>query len=216
MPVKIRYSYTEDSTAVDSLSYPVLAMRFYKGKNVEGDLDMVNPEDIETVTVLKDAASAAIYGARAAGGVILVTTKRPKGETSFQLNYNNNFAFATAMNLPEQAPLMEYLQAYSDAAGDQFWTMGSPSVSKSLIWFAVGGYSIKLVYLLILSYGLFKNPRGLKYLLMKCFKLKLLRKWRHSANEAGSDIIRNSYELRHMPFSFCFFFSFSSFILSIS
>lgn len=34
------------------------------------------------------------------------------------------------MNLPEQAPLMEYLQAYSDAAGDQFWTMGSPSVSK--------------------------------------------------------------------------------------
>lgn len=67
--------------------------------NVEGDLDMVNPEDIETVTVLKDAASAAIYGARAAGGVILVTTKRPKGETSFQLNYNNNFAFATAMNL---------------------------------------------------------------------------------------------------------------------
>lgn len=38
--------------------------------NVEGDLDMVNPEDIETVTVLKDAASAAIYGARAAGGVI--------------------------------------------------------------------------------------------------------------------------------------------------
>ena len=43
--------------------------------NVEGDLDMINPEDIETITVLKDAASGAIYGARAAGGVILVTTK---------------------------------------------------------------------------------------------------------------------------------------------
>lgn len=99
---------------------------------VEGDLDMINPEDIETITVLKDAASSAIYGARAAGGVILVTTKRPKGETTFQLNYNNNFAFASAMNLPEQAPLEEYLKAYSDAAGDQFWTMGSPSVSKWL------------------------------------------------------------------------------------
>lgn len=99
---------------------------------VEGDLDMINPEDIETITVLKDAASSAIYGARAAGGVILVTTKRPKGETTFQLNYNNNFAFASAMNLPEQAPLKEYLKAYSDAAGDQFWTMGSPSVSKWL------------------------------------------------------------------------------------
>lgn len=84
------------------------------------------------------------------------------------------------------------------------WNMPgvSKGVSTSLVWFAVGGYTIKLVYLLILSYGLFKNPRGLKYLIMKCFKLRILRKWRHSANEAGSDIIRNSYELRHMPFSF--------------
>ena len=98
--------------------------------NVEGDIDMINPEDIETVTVLKDAASAAIYGARAAGGGILITTKRPKGGTSFQLNYNNNFAFSNAINLPKQAPLMDYLQAYSDAAGDQFWTPGAPSVGR--------------------------------------------------------------------------------------
>lgn len=49
--------------------------------NVEGDLSVLNPDDIESVSVLKDAASAAIYGARAACGVILVTTKRPKGET---------------------------------------------------------------------------------------------------------------------------------------
>lgn len=46
--------------------------------NVEGDIDMLNPEDIESISVLKDASSTAIYGARAAGGVILVTTKRPK------------------------------------------------------------------------------------------------------------------------------------------
>ena len=58
--------------------------------NVEGDIDLVNPDDIESITVLKDAASSAIYGARAAGGVILVTTKRPQGATRFQLNYNNN------------------------------------------------------------------------------------------------------------------------------
>ena len=57
-------------------------------------------EDIETVTVLKDAASAAIYGARAAGGVILVTTKRPERRNFFQLNYNNNFALQPVMNLP--------------------------------------------------------------------------------------------------------------------
>ncbi len=84
------------------------------------------------------------------------------------------------------------------------WNMpgAHQGVSQSLVWFALGGYSLKFIYLAILSYGLFKNPRGLKYLLMKCFKFKLLRKWRHSAHEAGSDIIRNSYELRRMPFSF--------------
>jgi TonB-dependent SusC/RagA subfamily outer membrane receptor len=58
--------------------------------NVEGDINMLNPEDIESVTVLKDAASSAIYGARAAGGVVLVTTKRPKSGTNFNLNYNFN------------------------------------------------------------------------------------------------------------------------------
>lgn len=99
--------------------------------NVEGNLDMVNPEDIESISVLKDAASAAIYGARAAGGVIVVTTKRPKGATSFKLNYNNNFAFGTATNLPKQAPLMDYLQAYLDAGySDAYWSLGSPSVNK--------------------------------------------------------------------------------------
>lgn len=99
--------------------------------NVEGSLDMLNPEDIETITVLKDAASAAIYGARAAGGVILVTTKRPKEATSFRLNYNNNFGFATATNLPKQASLMDYLQAYEDGGySDTYWSYGSPSVSK--------------------------------------------------------------------------------------
>lgn len=84
------------------------------------------------------------------------------------------------------------------------WNMPgvSSGVAHSLIWFAVGGYAIKLAYLIVLSYGLFKNPRGLKLLLLKCFQLRLLRKWRHSANEAGTDIIRNSQELRKMPFSF--------------
>lgn len=78
----------------------------------------------------------------------------------------------------------------------------SKAVADSLFWFAIGGYSIKLAYLIILSYGLFKNPRGLKYLIMKCFKWRILRKWRQNANEAGYDIIRNSKELKQMPFSF--------------
>ena len=59
---------------------------------------------------------------------------------------------------------------------NQLWNIpgASTAVIDSLFWFAIIGYSIKLLYLLILSYGLFKNPRGLKYLIMKCFKLRIL------------------------------------------
>ena len=56
---------------------------------VEGDLTTVNPEDIETVAVLKDAASAAVYGARGAFGVILVTTKAPKTD-KISVNYDGS------------------------------------------------------------------------------------------------------------------------------
>ena len=86
----------------------------------------------------------------------------------------------------------------------ELWNIAgaTKAVVDSLMLFAVIGYSLKFVYLVILSYGLFRNPRGLKYLLMKLFKWRILRKWRHSANEVGSDIVRNSRELRSMPFSF--------------
>lgn len=53
-------------------------------------LNIVNPNDIETFTVLKDASASAIYGSRASGGVILITTKKGKGSDKFQLNYNGN------------------------------------------------------------------------------------------------------------------------------
>lgn len=56
---------------------------------VEGDLSTVNPEDVETISVLKDAASAAVYGARGAFGVILVTTKAAKKDR-VTVNYNGS------------------------------------------------------------------------------------------------------------------------------
>lgn len=61
---------------------------------IEGDITRVNPQDVESVTVLKDAASAAIYGARGAFGVILITTKT--GEAGdMVVNYSNNFGWTT-------------------------------------------------------------------------------------------------------------------------
>jgi TonB-linked SusC/RagA family outer membrane protein len=57
---------------------------------VEGDPSSINPNDVESVTVLKDASSAAVYGARGAFGVLLITTKRPKAG-QFQVNYSSSY-----------------------------------------------------------------------------------------------------------------------------
>ena len=65
-----------------------------------GDINTVNPQDIETISVLKDAASAAIYGARAAEGVVLVTTKKGTSE-KVKVEYTGNFSFNTPTRLPE-------------------------------------------------------------------------------------------------------------------
>jgi len=59
-----------------------------------GDLNNINPKDVETITVLKDASSAALYGGRAAYGVILVSTKHGK-KGKVQVNYNGNYSIAT-------------------------------------------------------------------------------------------------------------------------
>ena len=67
---------------------------------VEFPMDNVNPADIASITVLKDAASAAIYGSRAANGVILITTKSGSAG-SFQVNYSNYFGFQEANYLPD-------------------------------------------------------------------------------------------------------------------
>lgn len=68
---------------------------------IEAPFDNINPLDIESVTVLKDAASAAIYGSRAANGVVLVTTKTGKrsGKPTFQ--YSNYIGVQEATNLPD-------------------------------------------------------------------------------------------------------------------
>lgn len=60
-----------------------------------GNVDFLNPDDIETTTVLKDAASASIYGARAASGVIVYTTKRGKKGQKLNVTYDNLFGVTT-------------------------------------------------------------------------------------------------------------------------
>lgn len=83
---------------------------------VAGSLSALSPNEIESVSVLKDAASAAIYGARAANGVILVTTKNgQKGK--MQLSYHVNTAWQQATVLPELiTSSVEYMEMYNQMA----------------------------------------------------------------------------------------------------
>jgi uncharacterized protein (TIRG00374 family) len=67
---------------------------------------------------------------------------------------------------------------------------------KIFFWFFIIGYTIKFAYIIIVAYGLFVNPRGLKWLLLWIFKLPLLRKFRYDANLTGTDIITSSKELK--------------------
>jgi TonB-linked SusC/RagA family outer membrane protein len=73
-----------------------------------GSLDGINPADIESIDVLKDAASAAIYGSRAANGVILVTTKQGK-EGKIELSYNGAMGWSNAYKRPQLLNAKQYM-----------------------------------------------------------------------------------------------------------
>jgi TonB-linked SusC/RagA family outer membrane protein len=75
-----------------------------------GDINSINPADIERIDVLKDAASAAIYGARAANGVILVTTKQGK-EGKIQISYDGNIGWQNVYKMATPLSAKEYMIA---------------------------------------------------------------------------------------------------------
>lgn len=78
-----------------------------------GDINAVNPNDIESIEVLKDASSTSIYGARAANGVILVTTKRGK-QGKVNINFKANASFQTMANPYDMMDAKEYMQMSND------------------------------------------------------------------------------------------------------
>ena len=73
-----------------------------------GDINSLNPSDIESIDILKDAASAAIYGARAANGVILVTTKQGKSG-KLQISYDGYVGWQYCYKMPEMLTAQEYM-----------------------------------------------------------------------------------------------------------
>lgn len=79
---------------------------------VERSMDDIDPEEIESVTVLKDASATAVFGVRGANGVILITTKRGK-EGKAKINFSTSFSALTPTSLIEQANSYEYVTFYN-------------------------------------------------------------------------------------------------------
>ena len=80
---------------------------------IEGDINALNPQDIENISVLKDVAASSIYGSKAPFGVILITTKKGKaGKT--MVSYNNNFRFNSPVLLPEFPDSFTFALYYND------------------------------------------------------------------------------------------------------
>jgi TonB-linked SusC/RagA family outer membrane protein len=93
---------------------------------VEQRLDDINPNDIESISILKDAASTAIYGSRAANGVLLVTTKRGSKEEGLNVVYSGYVGLRNKNNNPEHMEVGDYMRlqniAYTNAGSDPLYT----------------------------------------------------------------------------------------------
>ena len=89
-------------------------------------MDHLNPNDIESMQILKDASSAAIYGARAAGGVILVTTKKGKKGDKLRISYNGMVTANTPANMIPLAGMRDFASTMAEASYCLLYTSPSP------------------------------------------------------------------------------------------
>jgi TonB-linked SusC/RagA family outer membrane protein len=87
--------------------------------NVEMSLDAIDPNNIESISVLKDASAAAIYGSRAANGVVLITTKR--GKQGVNVSYNAYVSKQEATDMPEKVSALDHMR---------LWDMAETNVNR--------------------------------------------------------------------------------------
>jgi TonB-dependent starch-binding outer membrane protein SusC len=90
-------------------------------------LNVINPNDIETITVLKDASATAIYGSRAAGGVILITTKKGAAGAKLKVSYSGNVSLGTPFNTVDVLSADEFRSVMAERFPDQVGLMGEAS-----------------------------------------------------------------------------------------
>ena len=110
-------------------SSPLLIIDGINAGTADNGLNGLNPNDIESIDVLKDAASAAIYGARAANGVILVTTKQGKAG-KVQVQYDGFVGWSNAYKVPGTVNAKQYMQIINET---NFNTYGTATNWSSLV-----------------------------------------------------------------------------------
>ena len=119
--------------------------------NVEiPSIQMVNPNDVQSISVLKDAASSSIYGSKAAFGVILITTKSGAQTDKFEVSYSNNFSWQDPAKSIEIGGI-EALQYTLDAQINRgepmpaggFWRISPESLEKAIEWQKQYGGKVK-------------------------------------------------------------------------
>lgn len=91
---------------------------------VPGDFNTVAPEDIESIDVLKDGSAAAIYGSRGTNGVVLITTKKSKGNNINEVQYSGYLSLSTNAKKPDFCDADDYRQQIKDGLRDAAWDLG--------------------------------------------------------------------------------------------
>jgi TonB-linked SusC/RagA family outer membrane protein len=91
---------------------------------VEMDINNLDPSNIESISILKDASASAIYGSRAPFGVVLITTKKGKRGDAVSIEYNNNIAFGAPLGIAHMENSVIFATAYNQASANA----GSPAV----------------------------------------------------------------------------------------
>ena len=105
---------------VNSLTASTAPLYVVDGYPVSDD-DFINPNDIESIEILKDAASAAIYGSRGASGVVLITTKRGKDSERATVTYDFSYGVQTLGRKIDLLNAREFAELYVEARNNSYW-----------------------------------------------------------------------------------------------
>lgn len=129
--------YVVDGVPINTGSYTQIAA----GGQLTNSLSDINPNDIESIEVLKDAAAAAIYGSRASNGVVLITTKRGKAETT-QVSFNSYYGTQSPRKKIPTLTGPEYITFLNEALKNRYGSLDAsalgldpnPANAKTTVW----------------------------------------------------------------------------------